>query len=44
MVLSIVQTFVLTLEVIGSLYVDKKWAFWYFLLVFFTLVMFGLLA
>lgn len=44
MVLSIVQTFVLLAEVVGSLYVDKKMVFWYFLLVLFTLIMFGILV
>ncbi len=44
MALTIVQTFVLLAEIIGSLYVDKKIAFWYFLLVLFTLMMFGILV
>ncbi len=33
MALSIVQSFILMVEVFGAIYVDKKWAFWYFLLV-----------
>ncbi len=44
MVLSVVQAFILMVEVFGALYVDKKWAFWYFLLVFVTLVMFGIIV
>ncbi len=44
MALGIIQTFVLLAEVVGALYVEKKWAFWYFLLVLFTLMMFGILV
>lgn len=43
MALTIVQTFVLLAEVIGLLYIDKKMAFWYFLLVLLTLILFGIL-
>ena len=44
MALTIVQTFVLFAEIVGALYVDKKFAFWYFLLVLFTLIVFGILV
>ena len=44
MALSIVQTFVLLVEIFGALYVDKKFAFWYFLVVLLTLIMFGILV
>lgn len=43
MTLSIVQSFILRVEVFGALYVDKKFARWYFLLVFVTLIAFGIL-
>lgn len=44
MTLSIVQSFILMVEVFGALYVDKRLAFWYFLLVFVTLMAFGILV
>jgi len=44
MALTIVQTFVLFAEIFGALYVDKRFAFWYFLLVLFTLIVFGILV
>lgn len=44
MVLSMIKTAVLLLEIVRSQFVDKKFTFYYFLLVLFTLIMFGILV